>query len=1302
MSDQQYNNEIHLKHCNVSKCHRCHPNAPILTKEEIAKLREKAKLNKNPRLRECHNKCKFCEHEINRINEIIIRRAIEQDTNEPGQKHNQQPQPPSQQRTTDLYIEMSNINNFEIKNGDNTNQGLIRALLQIFGLKNELNYSMRRIITNSLDRQALLEPDKTEAIRKQKENIDSIDNYTSHEILGPLAMLLNVTIHLCELNNPYRDTTWFSYGEENSKPERHYFLGYRKEEPNNTYYPLHRKQTEIITPPELYKQLLDPEICRKQLQTISNTNKNNPNNTRIAIWNVDSIRDYHKRSFMLQKLYDANIQIAFLQETMLTPAIQVYLKGYKIFRADSNNGRRGVAILVSNTIDCDAYATRKDNEGRFIKVKLVKQDKLITLSSVYVEPDMENHAYEVIPQDIINADILAGDMNQANTTFKKIANVYHFSSNITPLTTNQIPKQISDHPIIHATVLTPFNTKTNLIEISTLKAEVVKTNNVSITNVVKGITTNLKLSDPKITKTVDTKTTLMLNPELDQDYGIVKEYYKQKYKDQKDETAAYIAELLRANKLSKDTYIKLHGLMQLRPKAVYWNPESETEKQNIINGFSELYETSQTTDNINTRIRSILSNIWEHIKPFQQSITTMQTPFLPKSIAKDYNGFSQRTLMEIIRGENLAQSLNNLTRLLATALNNNDNILLHTTSKLLLKKKKEQIQSYKDLRGIAIMPAWIMVLDKLLFQIITPNMTNILYPNQFGLPYNGDVNTAKVNIIYNATTCAMNKIVLIDITKAFDTVNRNILRHKIEALPQSTPKQLMYDILDIYDLININISNTIIHPTRGVPQGSVFGPLFFLIYFNDILTTTANKFKEANIQAYIDDVLIQSESIETARKAFNLMEKLIRENKMHINISKCELISNDEDDTITNESTQEIIIAKNVGRYLGQDIDSTGKPTTTITQQSLGSIENLIHNSAKYMTPRIKIKLFKTYLKAKIQHLLPLIALSGNSVKSWNAIRRTIFFKILNKYTLPKESRALFRCSFYDIMVRPLIKLGKKIEKTKSAQIQYMTNALKNTLVVWKKCEPNLTTKLKATIDGIISGKSLNLEELDDIVREEAAGRMFRNRDAPLSIKKLIKLKLPNIITLLSNVPTHILEQIAKQIQQDKEGNNNNSLKHMLRKNITTIHLIAKLDLEKIPIYLKDYETPEEIIQSRHLFELKCEINLETMYTEHLDEIEQDIDNIIELNKRKSNSCPIIPNKTKIELEQARNNVLKADMEQWDTIETMIEIIEQNQADQTNQMSKVKKKHKNPNQLSQQNTIESYINNMLDDVQMKN
>lgn len=71
------------------------------------------------------------------------------------------------------------------------------------------------------------------------------------------------------------------------------------------------------------------------------------------------------------------------------------------------------------------------------------------------------------------------------------------------------------------------------------------------------------------------------------------------------------------------------------------------------------------------------------------------------------------------------------------------------------------------------------------------------------------------------------------------------------------------------------------------------------------------------------------------------MTKLITDNKMDIDMSKCELIS---DNTITNELTQETIIAKNSSRFLGQDIDYSGKPTTIITQQSLGTIEGLIHN----------------------------------------------------------------------------------------------------------------------------------------------------------------------------------------------------------------------------------------------------------------------------------------------------------------------------------------------------------------------
>ena len=39
--------------------------------------------------------------------------------------------------------------------------------------------------------------------------------------------------------------------------------------------------------------------------------------------------------------------------------------------------------------------------------------------------------------------------------------------------------------------------------------------------------------------------------------------------------------------------------------------------------------------------------------------------------------------------------------------------LLHRSSKLLLKKKKENINSFRDLRGISILPSILMVLDKI-------------------------------------------------------------------------------------------------------------------------------------------------------------------------------------------------------------------------------------------------------------------------------------------------------------------------------------------------------------------------------------------------------------------------------------------------------------------------------------------------------------------------------------------------------------------------------------------------------------
>ena len=60
--------------------------------------------------------------------------------------------------------------------------------------------------------------------------------------------------------------------------------------------------------------------------------------------------------------------------------------------------------------------------------------------------------------------------------------------------------------------------------------------------------------------------------------------------------------------------------------------------------------------------------------------------------------------------------------------------------------------------------------------------------------------------------------------------------------------------------------------------------------------------------------------------------------------------------------------------------------------------------AAKNLPEKDKIKVFKKCMKAKINHLFPLINLNGNLEHIWKEISRTIFCNILFKYTLIKES----------------------------------------------------------------------------------------------------------------------------------------------------------------------------------------------------------------------------------------------------------------------------------------------------------
>lgn len=114
---------------------------------------------------------------------------------------------------------------------------------------------------------------------------------------------------------------------------------------------------------------------------------------KITTLNVNGLRNPIKRSKVLAKFKKDKTHVVMLQETHMSNEEHNKLKrfGYSnsFFSACKNSRKRGVAIMVSNSLNFDLIKAEGDKEGRYVLVKGKLDNILVTFACIYIPPESD-------------------------------------------------------------------------------------------------------------------------------------------------------------------------------------------------------------------------------------------------------------------------------------------------------------------------------------------------------------------------------------------------------------------------------------------------------------------------------------------------------------------------------------------------------------------------------------------------------------------------------------------------------------------------------------------------------------------------------------------------------------------------------------------------------------------------------------------------------------------------------------------------------------------------------------------------
>jgi hypothetical protein len=357
-------------------------------------------------------------------------------------------------------------------------------------------------------------------------------------------------------------------------------------------------------------------------------------------------------------------------------------------------------------------------------------------------------------------------------------------------------------------------------------------------------------------------------------------------------------------------------------------------------------------------------------------------------------------------------------------------------------------------RPISILGCINKVLEKCLHSQISKYLEENQHLPNFQYGYRKLHNTQQaIADLYNHIEDSKNKklytiAVFMDLSKAFDTVNKDILLHKLDKIgfDESSINLISNYMTNRKFCFKTNTSE-LYNLEHGVPQGSVLGPLLFLIYIYDMKYLC----REIKKIIYADDTTLiitgntKEEAFNTCNTVLSTFYNYFTYNKLTINESKTKymifnknkLAKNSNPNTnitltMNNVILDEIKTIKFLGIVLNNKLNWTDHKLHVKTKicKSIG----ILYNCRKFLKHNDLLTMYRTFVEPFFLYCLPIW---GGSIHGESGI----LCKLQNK-----AIRILFECKrtgdAWEATSNKILKLGQlyKHETAKLCFKQHTNN----------------------------------------------------------------------------------------------------------------------------------------------------------------------------------------------------------------------------------------------------------------------